>query len=135
MLVSSRETIADSVSCLTWGGFSGMAVILGVVLIKGGWVVDTRGTPSSSHMPNKPPHQSQTTSEMKLMCRRRSGSMLSYLSPLRDPSPSVLAFQCFAWLKKACRKTDLAISCCFFTVLKAVSLVVTICSVFPNLVT
>ena len=52
-----------------------MAVISGVVLIKGGWVLGgfgnrasvikmtLRGTPSSGHIPNKPPHQSQTATE------------------------------------------------------------------------
>ena len=58
-----------------------MAVISGVALIKSGWMVGgggggrgatglqlkktPRGTPSSSHIPNKPPHQSQTTTEDK----------------------------------------------------------------------
>ena len=63
--------------------FTGIDVISGVALIKGGWVGDRRrwewevgnrasfrqttpgDTSSCSHMPNKPPHQSQTTTENK----------------------------------------------------------------------
>ena len=37
----------------------------------------TRGTSSSSHMPNKPSHQSQTITEDEANDKRRSGPMLS----------------------------------------------------------
>ena len=69
-----------------------MAVISEVVLIKGQvggeewweWTVATgiqlektpRGTPSSSHMPNKSPHQ--ITENKAKMSRRFYGYMLSY---------------------------------------------------------
>ena len=57
-----------------------------------------RGTSSS----NKPPHQSQTTTEGKANMQKTIWVPAILLKPPRGLSPSASAFQCFAWPRKSC---------------------------------
>ena len=110
--------IADSLSCLILGGFYWHGCNIRSVTYKGrvgggrrrGWEGGNRssvkqktprGTSSCSHMPNKPPQQSQTTTEDEANPKETMWAHAILLKPPRGPSPSVLAFQWFAWPRKS----------------------------------
>ena len=114
--------IADSLSCLILGGFYWHGCNIRSGAYKGwvgggrqwGWEGGNkssvrkkilRGTPSSGHIPNKLPHQPQTTTEDEANMQEMIQVHAVLLGPPKDPSLSVLAFQWFAWPSKAVWKS------------------------------
>ena len=108
--------IADNLSCLILGGFywHGCSIRSG-----GMWwgqqgssqKKDTQRLPKQATKqvtnPNKPPHRSQATTVDEPNVQKTIRVHAVLLKPLRGPSPSVLAFQCFAWPRKINRLGDL----------------------------